>query len=98
MPSAHQNGIEDENRAEPRVYPDDYQLARTPAFLPLGERPFTTRIRVTLPDDYKVNSTGVLMSEEVSSGRRTTVWDVSSKGVAAQDINSLTEELLFSSL
>lgn len=28
--------------------------------------------------------------------RRTTVWDVSSKGVAAQDIKSLTEELLFS--
>jgi chromosome partitioning protein len=27
--------------------------------------------------------------------RRTTVWDVSSKGMAAQDINSLTEELLF---
>ncbi len=27
--------------------------------------------------------------------RRTTVWDVNSKGVAAQDINSLTEELLF---
>lgn len=28
--------------------------------------------------------------------RRTTVWDVNSKGMAAQDINSLTEELLFS--
>jgi chromosome partitioning protein len=28
--------------------------------------------------------------------RRTTVWDVSSKGTAAQDISSLTEELLFS--
>ena len=28
--------------------------------------------------------------------RRTTVWDVNSKGVAANDINSLTEELLFS--
>lgn len=27
--------------------------------------------------------------------RRTTVWDVNSKGVAAQDVNSLTEELLF---
>lgn len=27
--------------------------------------------------------------------RRTTVWDVNSKGVAASDINSLTEELLF---
>jgi chromosome partitioning protein len=27
--------------------------------------------------------------------RRTTVWDVNSKGVAANDINSLTEELLF---
>lgn len=27
--------------------------------------------------------------------RRTTVWDVNSKGVAAKDINSLTEELLF---
>ena len=28
--------------------------------------------------------------------RRTTVWDVNSKGVAATDINALTEELLFS--
>jgi chromosome partitioning protein len=28
--------------------------------------------------------------------RRTTVWDVNAKGVGAQDINSLTEELLFS--
>jgi chromosome partitioning protein len=28
--------------------------------------------------------------------RRTTVWEVNSKGVAAQDIKSLTEELLFS--
>jgi len=28
--------------------------------------------------------------------RRTTVWDVNSKGVAAQDINALTDELLFS--
>ena len=27
--------------------------------------------------------------------RRTSVWDVSSRGVAAQDINGLTEELLF---
>ncbi|NDD91509.1 ParA family protein [bacterium] len=27
--------------------------------------------------------------------RRTTVWDVSSKGTAAQDINSLAEELIF---
>lgn len=27
--------------------------------------------------------------------RRTTVWDVSSKGAAAQDINSLAEELIF---
>jgi cellulose biosynthesis protein BcsQ len=27
--------------------------------------------------------------------RRTTVWDVNSKGVAASDINSLTEELVF---
>jgi len=27
--------------------------------------------------------------------RRTTVWDVSSKGTAAQDLSSLTEELLF---
>jgi len=27
--------------------------------------------------------------------RRTTVWDVNSKGIAAKDINSLTEELVF---
>ena len=68
-------GIEDENRAEPRVYPDDYQLDRTPAFLPLGERPFTTRIRVSAPADYRVNATGVMVREEVSSGRRIVVWE-----------------------
>jgi ABC-2 type transport system permease protein len=68
-------GIEEENRAEPRVYPDDYHLARTPAFLPLGDQPFTTRIRVNAPDSYRVNATGVMVDEEVTSGRRIAIWE-----------------------
>ncbi|HYM79878.1 MAG TPA: ABC transporter permease [Candidatus Limnocylindria bacterium] len=66
---------EDENRAEPREYPDDYHHGPTAPFLALGVRPFSTRIRVTGPSEYRYNATGVLVTEATRNGRRTALWE-----------------------
>jgi ABC-2 type transport system permease protein len=66
-------GIEKENRYEPRVYPPDFYLGRTDAAFG-SDTPFTTRIRVTAPAAYTINSVGVLASDTVAAGRRTAVW------------------------
>jgi ABC-2 type transport system permease protein len=66
-------GVDKDNRYEPRVYPPDCYLGRTDAAFG-SNSPFTTRIRVTAPAAYTVNSVGVLESESVAAGRRTAVW------------------------
>src|SRR5262249_16080734 len=64
---------EDENKYEPKVYPDDfYEGVTLPAF---ASGTFTTRIRVTAPEDLPINSVGELTSETVANGRRTVVWE-----------------------
>ncbi|MCP3099063.1 hypothetical protein LZ198_09295 [Myxococcus sp. K15C18031901] len=63
----------EENKYEPRVYPDDYYEGPTRAAWGTGV-PFTTRIRVTGPAEYTLNSVGVLESDEVKDGRRVSVW------------------------
>ncbi|NTX52145.1 M1 family aminopeptidase [Myxococcus sp. CA039A] len=63
----------EENRYEPRVYPDDFYVGPTEAAYGTGT-PFTTRIRVTGPAEYTLNSVGVLESDEVKDGRRVSVW------------------------
>lgn len=62
-----------ENKYEPRVYPDRYYEGPTEAAWGTGT-PFTTRVRVTGPAAYTLNSVGVLESDEVKDGRRTSVW------------------------
>jgi ABC-2 type transport system permease protein len=66
-------GIDKHNRYEPRVYPPDFYLGKTDARFG-SNSPFTTRIRVTAPAAYTVNSVGVLESDRVAAGRRTVVW------------------------
>jgi ABC-2 type transport system permease protein len=66
-------GVDKDNRYEPRVYPPDFYLGRTDAAFG-SNSPFTTRIRVTAPAAYTVNSVGVLESDQVAAGRRTVVW------------------------
>jgi len=63
----------DENKYEPRVYPDDFHEGLTEAAYGMGT-PFTTRIRVTGPAEYTLNSVGVLERDEVKDGRRVSVW------------------------
>lgn len=66
-------GVDDDNQYEPRVYPDDWFEGVTE---PLFGSPtaFTTKIRITAPQEYTLNSVGALVSNTVSDGRRTVVW------------------------
>ena len=69
-------GIADDrkNKAEPRAYPDSFWVGDTRGTLAMAEHFFDTRIRVTGPADYTYNATGVLESDVVRGGRRTSVW------------------------
>jgi hypothetical protein len=64
---------EKENKYEPKVYSDRYYEGPTEPAWGTGT-PFTTRIRVTGPADYTLNSVGVLERDEVKDGRRVSVW------------------------
>lgn len=66
-------GVEDENRYEPKVYPPDFYKEKLD---PLFASPsaFTTRVRITAPAAYTLNSVGTLVSDEVRGGKRTVVW------------------------
>ncbi len=70
-----QVGIDEDNSFEPREYPDDFYEGITPNGFGLQGRPYTTRIRVTAPEEYLINSVGVLVHDDVERGRRTVVWE-----------------------
>jgi ABC-type transport system involved in multi-copper enzyme maturation permease subunit len=67
-------GIDDENRFESREYPDDFYRGQTNSFV--GSRsPFTTRMRITGPADFTMNSVGIKTADAVDGNRRTVVWE-----------------------
>ncbi|HKI20552.1 MAG TPA: M1 family aminopeptidase, partial [Isosphaeraceae bacterium] len=67
-------GIEDENRYDSKEYRDDFYKGQTDSFV--GTRaPFTTRIEVTGPADFTINSVGTKSQDTVKDGRRTVVWE-----------------------
>jgi ABC-2 type transport system permease protein len=67
-------GIDDENRHEPKEFRDDYYNGQTDSFV--GTRaPFTTKIQITGPADFTLNSVGAKTAETVKDGRRTAVWE-----------------------
>jgi ABC-2 type transport system permease protein len=67
-------GIDDENRHDGKEYHDDFYKGQTDSFV--GTRaPFTTKIAVTGPADFTINSVGMKTSDTVSSGRRSVVWE-----------------------
>jgi aminopeptidase N len=66
-------GIDKDNHYEQRDYPDDFYEGLTEPIFG-GSGSFTTRVRVTAPEDFTINSVGVLESESVTAGRRTVVW------------------------
>ena len=68
-------GVDEDNRYDQQEYPDDFFEGETEPALGWGGRPMTTRIRITVPEQYTANSVGRLTSEEVRDGRRTVVWE-----------------------
>jgi ABC-2 type transport system permease protein len=67
-------GIDDENRHDPKEYRDDYYLGWTESFVGTSG-PFTTRITITGPADFTINSVGTKSADTVKEGRRTVVWE-----------------------
>jgi hypothetical protein len=68
-------GVDEDNRYDQREYPDDFFEGETEPALGWGGKPMTTRIRITVPEEYTANSVGQLASDEVREGRRTVVWE-----------------------
>lgn len=66
-------GVDEDNRYEPRVYPDDFYEGITDPLFGLSGS-FTTRIAVTVPEGYTANSVGVLVEEKSGNGKRTFTW------------------------
>jgi ABC-2 type transport system permease protein len=66
-------GVDKDNKSDARDWPDDFYQGVTKAAFG-SQRPFTTRIRITAPEAYRMNSVGVLSEDTVADGRRTVVW------------------------
>jgi ABC-2 type transport system permease protein len=66
-------GIDDDNRYERRRFPPDFWKAELDA--ELDRSAFTSRMRITAPAEYTVNSTGALTGETLRGGRRTWTWE-----------------------
>ncbi len=67
-------GIEDDNRVEGKEYTDDFFEGQTDSFAG-GRAPFTTRVKITGPDGFTLNSVGIKTTDQVDAGRRTVVWE-----------------------
>ena len=60
-------GIDDENRHDPKEYRDDFYKGQTDSFV--GTRaPFTTKITITGPADFTLNSVGTKTADTVNGG------------------------------
>ncbi len=66
-------GVDDDNRYDPPDHDADFYLETVPPMLG-SQRPFTSRVRIDLPEAYEAHSVGVRESEEVTGGRRISVW------------------------
>ncbi|MEM7305873.1 MAG: M1 family aminopeptidase [Planctomycetota bacterium] len=67
-------GVDEDNSYDAREYPGDHYEGETPALFG-PNAPHPVRVTVTAPEDYTMNSVGVLMSESVEDGRRTVTWE-----------------------
>jgi chromosome partitioning protein len=72
-----------------RIIPNMYDNREVISQEVLGE------LRAQFPDHCTKTVVNRTADLNEATKRRTTVWDVSSKGMAAQDIGAMTEELLF---
>jgi ABC-2 type transport system permease protein len=66
-------GVDEDNKAEPRTYEDDFHVGETPGLLGTGH-PFHLRLEAKMPPGYTVNSVGVLEEDRHDDHERTMIW------------------------
>ena len=67
-------GIDDDNKYDSKEYPDDWYKGQTDSAF--GSRhPFKTRVKLSGPATFTLNSVGTIQSDKVKDGRRTTLWE-----------------------
>ena len=67
-------GIDEDNTYEPKDFPKDFWKEQLdPAFG--GASDFTTRVRITVPEDFIAHSVGELVSETQEGSRRSFVYE-----------------------
>lgn len=67
-------GVDKDNQYEARHFPDDFYLGRTEPGFGSGAL-MKTRIKVSAPAEFTVNSVGEQVASEESGGRRTVTWE-----------------------
>ena len=67
-------GVDEDNRTDPKVYPDDFYEGITLSAFG-NDIPHTTHITLHAPAEYTLNASGALVSDEVADGIRTSVWE-----------------------
>jgi ABC-type transport system involved in multi-copper enzyme maturation permease subunit len=67
-------GVDEDNRYEPRDYPDDFHLGRTRSGFGV-DVPYPVKVTVRAPAEYTCNSVGVKTADEVADGVRTVRWE-----------------------
>lgn len=67
-------GVDERNRSEPREVGDDFWTETLAPVSGLGLS-FTSRVEVTAPSEYTVNSVGEKTAEHAHDGRTTVIWE-----------------------
>jgi ABC-2 type transport system permease protein len=68
-------GVDEDNRAEERIYEPDFYEGMTPPAMAGTGAPFRTKIRITTPADFVANSVGTKTGDRLHDGKRTVVWE-----------------------
>ena len=67
-------GVDEKNQAEAKDYDDDFYEGVTKSGFG-GHTPYSTRVQITAPSEYTMNSVGSLVNETTDNGWRTVVWE-----------------------
>ncbi|MCY2958701.1 MAG: M1 family aminopeptidase [Planctomycetota bacterium] len=67
-------GLEAKDRPNAKEYTDDFYVGPTPSVLGT-DTPYSTRVRISVPEGWRANSVGTLVEETASEGRRTFTWE-----------------------
>jgi ABC-2 type transport system permease protein len=67
-------GVDEDNKTDPKVYPDDFYEGITESGFG-NDIAHTTHITLHAPAEYTLNSSGIMVSDEVKDGVRTSIWE-----------------------